>query len=187
MTVTLVSPPTEEPLTLTEAKQQLRVDHTAEDTLIRAYIAAARLHVEAHIGLFLLEQTWQMSFDADAQMPLKLSLCPLMSIDAVTFQPVSGPPVGVPPSDYTVYGGATDKRLDITANKPALRPFDAIQIEATFGFGSSIEDIPEDVRQAVRLLVAHWYENREAVSSYTRDAMTLGVKALLAPYRRPKL
>lgn len=42
---------------------------------------------------------------------------------------------------------------------------------------------PADILQAVRLLVGHYYANREAVVVGQASELPLGVKALLAPWR----
>ena len=45
-------------------------------------------------------------------------------------------------------------------------------------------DVPEPLRQAIRLLVAHWYENRGLVATGTTIAvLPATVAALIAPYR----
>jgi uncharacterized phiE125 gp8 family phage protein len=46
-------------------------------------------------------------------------------------------------------------------------------------------DAPEEVKQAVLLLVGHWYENREAaVAGVTTEAIEMGVDALLSGHTR---
>ena len=35
---------------------------------------------------------------------------------------------------------------------------------STVGYGDAAGDVPEPLRQAIRLLVAHWYENRGLVA-----------------------
>ncbi|MCG7626049.1 head-tail connector protein [Epibacterium sp. Ofav1-8] len=45
------------------------------------------------------------------------------------------------------------------------------------------EGWPPSVLQAIRLLVAHWYSNREAVAPGVMAEVPYGVKAMLAPYR----
>ncbi|MBY6138531.1 head-tail connector protein [Leisingera daeponensis] len=42
---------------------------------------------------------------------------------------------------------------------------------------------PPDALQAVRLLVADWYENREPVTSGGQVELPMGVRMLLAPLR----
>jgi uncharacterized phiE125 gp8 family phage protein len=54
----------------------------------------------------------------------------------------------------------------------------------SIGFGDTIEDVPETLRQAVRLLVSHWYDNRGVVASAGQCAVLPStVAALIAPYR----
>ena len=45
-------------------------------------------------------------------------------------------------------------------------------------------NVPEPLRQAIRLLVAHWYENRGIVAAGGEVAvLPQSVAALIAPYR----
>ena len=45
-------------------------------------------------------------------------------------------------------------------------------------------DVPEPLRQAIRLLVAHWYENRGLIAVGGQTAvLPATVAALIAPYR----
>ncbi len=58
----------------------------------------------------------------------------------------------------------------------------AIDVEA--GYGTTASDVPEPLKQAIRQLLAHWYENRGAGppdESALRVPAT--VAALIAPYR----
>ena len=50
MPLVLTAGPAVEPVSLAEAKAHMRVDGTAEDTLIGSLILTARLHVEAELG-----------------------------------------------------------------------------------------------------------------------------------------
>lgn len=44
--------------------------------------------------------------------------------------------------------------------------------------------MPADLEHAVRLLVGHWYNQREAVASATMNEVPLGMYSLVAPYRQ---
>ena len=59
-----------------------------------------------------------------------------------------------------------------------------IELDVTVGYGDAAADMPEPLRQAIRLLVAHWYENRGLVTTGV-DYSTLpqSIAALIAPYR----
>ena len=54
-------------------------------------------------------------------------------------------------------------------------------IEDDFG-GVGQEEIPDPLRQAVLMLAAHWYENREAVGETARE-LPFGIKDILREYR----
>jgi len=64
MSLTIVTPPAEEPVTLTEAKNHLRVDLSDDDSLISALIVAAREHAEAITRRAFITQTLKLSLDA---------------------------------------------------------------------------------------------------------------------------
>ncbi|MEQ1619683.1 MAG: head-tail connector protein, partial [Terricaulis sp.] len=63
MTITILTPPASEPITLAEAKLFLRIDQTAEDPLITTLIAAAREAVEVACGRALITRRVRESLD----------------------------------------------------------------------------------------------------------------------------
>jgi uncharacterized phiE125 gp8 family phage protein len=49
-------------------------------------------------------------------------------------------------------------------------------------------DVPQPLRQAIRLLVTHWYENRSALTlADTAMETPLGYRELIQPYRKMAL
>jgi uncharacterized phiE125 gp8 family phage protein len=63
MAAILLDPPASEPLSLAEAKNYLRVEHGADDALIAAMIAAARIQVESLTRRALVTQSWRIVLD----------------------------------------------------------------------------------------------------------------------------
>lgn len=45
-------------------------------------------------------------------------------------------------------------------------------------------DFPCPLNQAIMLLAAHWYNQREAVSTTQMHAVPMGVQSLVKPYRK---
>src|SRR5271170_1878980 len=63
LNLNLITPPVVEPVSLTLAKQHLRIDFTDDDTLIPIYITAARQWAERYTRRAFFDQTWQLTLD----------------------------------------------------------------------------------------------------------------------------
>jgi uncharacterized phiE125 gp8 family phage protein len=55
----------------------------------------------------------------------------------------------------------------------------------TYVAGYGPYEAPEELVQAQLLLIAHWYQNREAVAEGTFNEIPLAVEALAGPFRTP--
>jgi uncharacterized phiE125 gp8 family phage protein len=181
----LTTPPVAEPVTLAEAKAHLRIDDDAEDALVTALIAAARRQVEAMTGLALITQSW--SFFADdwpAKGEFALPLHPLIAVEELKLHGEEGDPAVIDPAHYYVDGWARPARLILRERdwpKPG-RIANGIEIAATLGFGNEPSDVPDDLREAILRLVAHWHERRG-----DEQSRPLGFATLIAPYRAVRL
>jgi uncharacterized phiE125 gp8 family phage protein len=58
-----------------------------------------------------------------------------------------------------------------------------IEIRLRSGFGPAASDVPDELRQAIRSLAAHWYENRKASSEPMVRTVPMGVSALVSAHR----
>jgi len=180
MTLSLVTGPSAEPLDLLDAKLHLRVDGTDEDSLIEGLIAAARLSVEANVGLALIDQTWKWSPEKSGKTGgdshYEIPLGPVSSIVSVS---VAGQTL--PPSEYSFIAGLSASVTFSNALKNS-----EIHIVFVAGFGQEASDVPRDLRHAVAVLVAHWFENR--VPGGLGDMGLPGsVSTLLSSYRKVRL
>jgi uncharacterized phiE125 gp8 family phage protein len=79
--------------------------------------------------------------------------------------------------------------LSRTAAPPAPgRSASGIEIAFSAGYGDAGTDVPAPIRQALVLLVAHWFENREPLRADAAQAeIPHMVSTLLAPYRGRRL
>ncbi|HWE18271.1 MAG TPA: head-tail connector protein [Hyphomicrobiaceae bacterium] len=192
MPLILTSGPAVEPVTLAEAKAHLRVDTNAEDTLIASLVVTSRLHVEAAVGLALITQSW--SWFRDAWPPgaaLDLPLRPLQSIAAVRLYDETGAASTLDPATYFLDGAGNPARLVRRGALAWPRPgriANGIEVAFTAGYGPAVADVPAPIRQAVLLLVAHWYEHRSPleVGAHAEPVPDM-VTELLAPYRTMRL
>jgi uncharacterized phiE125 gp8 family phage protein len=177
--------PEREPLTLEEAKMQCRIDHDSEDALILSYITACRQRAENLTNRVFITQQWQMTLSSFPCEIIELPRTPVQSIDSIQYVGVDGVTQTL---DYTLYvldNTALPCKVYPSYNEtwPTARLFPkSVLINATYGYGDYPRDVPEDVRQALRLMVAHCNENREEVvlgSGNVVDVLPAGVDSFL--------
>jgi uncharacterized phiE125 gp8 family phage protein len=185
MPAILLVPPSAEPWTVAEAKDFLRVEHDDDDAVIAALVAAARGHVEALTRRALLVQTWRLVLDAwPADGRIDLRMGPLRSVIAARVYDHAGHA-----SSIDVETFVADTAADVVASPcwslPAPgRATAGIELDLELGYGANAADVPDALRHAVRLLVAHWYENRGLAAIGASVAMLpAGVGTLVGPYR----
>lgn len=184
----LLAGPAEEPVSLAEAKAFLKIDDGAEDGLIATLIGAARLHVEGVTGRALLEQSWRVVLDDwPANGQVKLPVVPLASITQITAYDDAGAAHEVPLAQFL----REPDRLLLPSNvagMPVLRERRSIEIDYVAGFGTEPADVPADIRQALLVLVAHWFEHRDAVIVAGSGAVVpSGFDRLVAAHKRVRL
>lgn len=184
MTLTLLSPPAVEPVSLSALKDHLRVTHTDEDAVITGGLVAAIRAVEARAGIALAPQGWRLSLDAAPEETIFLPITPCISIDAVTVIGPGGAAAPVGPELYEFAPGAPG-RLRRTAPWPPVGPkLDGVLIDFTAGYSGAV---PEPLLQAVKTLATHFYESRAACVEQRMFAIPQSVDALIAPYRQVRL
>ncbi|MGE0022765.1 MAG: head-tail connector protein [Hyphomicrobium sp.] len=191
MALTLLSGPAEEPVTVAEAKAHLRLDGSAEDILVASLILTSRLHVEAALGLALITQDWRLTLDAWPEGGIvKFPLRPIQGITSVVVKDAAGTPITVSSGTYLLDGAAMSPRLiarDGGWPAPGLRA-GGIEIAFEAGIGDEAEDVPQPIRHAILLLVAHWYEHRDPLEiGSPAAAIPPAVSELLRPYREVSL
>ena len=183
MTLMLMSGPASEPVTLEEARAHLRLDTDNEDTLLGAFLMAARVTLEAQTRRAFVTQSWRLILDAWPGAAVTVPMAPISAVTAVTMND-PGAPRSVAASHYDTALEGDAPRLVATSVWPApARRIGGIHIDFTAGYGGAA-DVPAPLRQAILLLAAYWFEHREPVShGDTAGELPLTVSALIAPYR----
>jgi uncharacterized phiE125 gp8 family phage protein len=189
MAAILLTPPAIEPLTLADAKLYLRVAHDDDDGLIASLIAAARSHVEGRARRALITQVWRITRDAwppDGRFVLPLA--PAIEVVAARVYDAGGVAHETDTQAFVLEAGAAPGVIAFSPwfVPPPGRAAGGIELDVTFGYGDAAIGVPAPLIQAMRLLLAHWYENRGVVATKDDGAalpMPMGVDALLAPFR----
>lgn len=177
------SAPAATPVSLTEAKMHLRVDHSTEDALITMLIEAAVTYLDGYSGVLgraMVTQTWRQDFDAFGHC-LRLPLL-AASIVSVKWLDADGDEHTIEADDYSLITDALGSYVQFVAGFAFPSDVALVQVTFTAGYGNA-SAVPAALKAAILLLVGHWYQNREAVGEATQEP-PLAVSALIAPFRR---
>lgn len=182
-------------LTVAEAKLALKVDLSDDDALIEDLIAAAEGLLDGYageLGRALVTQVWRQDLPCfPPSGVIRLPLAPVLAAPSVTYWGSDGISR---PLAAQVYGGvlnaSTDPYLRLVYGQswPATYPRDdAVSVTFEAGYGEP-GDVPAPIRRAALLIVAHLYENREAVNvgNIVTD-LPFGVNRLTANFRRVRV
>ena len=191
MALVLTAASAAEPVSVAEAKAQLRIDTSDEDALIGSLSVAARMLVERTLGLALITQTWSYFLDVWPERGcIALPLLPVQAVSAVTVHDADGGASVLDADSYSVDVLSAPARLVLKSATPSVvtRSFNAFEVAFTAGYGDDAADVPQPIRHAILLLVAHWFERREPVElGAGPQEVPVIVAGLLHPYRRVRL
>jgi uncharacterized phiE125 gp8 family phage protein len=185
MSAILLIPPSAEPWSVAEAKAFLRVEHDDDDAVIAALIAAARGHVEALTRRALLVQRWRFVLDMwPGSGRLDPRMGPLRSVIAARVFDTANNAHNIDAATFVVDAAANIIASPCWALPQPGRFAAGIELDVELGYGTLASDVPDALRHAIRMLVAHWYENRGLAAIGGNVAMLpAGVGALIAPHR----
>lgn len=188
MPAILLAGPPAEPITLAEAKAFLRVDHEAEDALIGSLITAARATVEALTRRALIDQSWRIIRDAwPASSLIAAPINPLREVIAAHVLDASGAEIPVPVGaficDIARLPGLI--RVDRSMVVAPGRAIAGIAIDVVAGHGPDADHVPSPLIEAVRVVLAHFYEHRDVPGPGA--AFPARLDTLVAPFRVMRL
>ena len=161
---------------------------TVQDAVLVSFLRAAVAAVEARTSKVLFQRNFVLSYSSWRQAEAQpLPLAPVTAITGVTILDRTGA--------ETDADGATFW-LERDLHSPVLRAVGACLptiphagragVALTAGYGPLWADIPADLRQAVLLLAAHYYEYREE-TGLSEGCMPFGVASLIERYKVMRL
>lgn len=156
--------PTIEPVSLESFRLHCRIDTTEEDEVLSSYLSAAREMLEADTQRGFLPQTWQLTLDGFPDDVIELRRCPVTAVSSITYTDIAGASQTLSTSVYAVDLGNEPAR--ITLKHGQVWPYTLGQanvVTVTFTVGYTVLTVPQQAQQAIRMLAAHWYNNRETI------------------------
>ena len=137
-------------------------DDTSGDALLVRYLRAAIAAIEARTGKALMSRGFRLTLDrwrwADAQA---LPVAPVTAVSAVTLIDAAGDETVVDPARWRLVVDRHRPQILATgAVLPQVPTNGAVTVDFTAGFGAVWDAVPDDLREAVLLLAAQYYEGR---------------------------
>lgn len=152
---TVTTPATSEPVSISEAKRQVRaVDFTDDDDYLTDLIATARNHVEKYCGVYLAPQTVSVRADKWCDFEF-LPVRPVQSVTSITYVDVTGATQTLATSVYELRGDAVV--LKYGQVWPPIQTGSLITLTAAVGF----IDADPAVKHAILIRISDLYETRE--------------------------
>lgn len=194
MSLTLVTAPTLNVVTMSEIYDHLRVDVTgspgepADASFITTLRDAAEAYLDGYGGIMgraLLTQTWDLKLDYFPQI-IRLPLPPLQSVTSITYLDTDGASQTLATSVYQVVNnGNSPSYIREAYSQFWPTTYDQAQaVTVRFVAGWTSGDlVPRPIYHAIKLLVAEWYDNRKASSDKSFEELPFSVRALLSPWR----
>lgn len=195
-----------EPITLEQASAHLRVDSADDAAEIQSLISVAREYVDAITGRIskpttwrLTAETWEDLFETPRKREseyldpkrgltgltstdyvVKIDKVPLVSVSSIKYYaPGETSLTTMSASDYRV--SVDTNRIQLVESPPDIEDrIDAVQIE----FVAGVADTSEVHKHAVKVMVAHLYENRSAVSPVQLSEIPFALRALIENSRK---
>jgi len=186
----VITEPSVEPLSTADVKQHLNLASavTAHDTRIAAMISAARKWCEDYTNRSFITTTWELSMDRFPyqQLAMFLPRPPLQSVTFVKYIDLQGTEQTWANTNYTVSTGREPGR--IACNYQVIFPYsryqaDAIKVQYVAGYGDAAVNVPAGLKQAMLLLIGHWFEHRESVAQGVWNEVPMATQSLLESYK----
>lgn len=157
--------PTVEPLDLADVRKHLRVDHDLDNDYISGLISAARDHIERISQRAIITQTWKLHLDAFPSV-IELRRCPVQSA-TVAYTDTNGDSQTLATSVYKFTASRNPATITLKSGQSwplVYQEADVVQVTFVCGYGATGASVPATFIHAMKVLIGHWYWNREAVS-----------------------
>jgi uncharacterized phiE125 gp8 family phage protein len=153
-------------------KQQLRVTHDDDDSIIYHYAMVAQDYVETMTGLSFTNSNFTLTLPLFDNI-IQLDKRPLTAINSITYYDPLGVQQTLASTQYQISYDPFARLVFPTAPRVANRT-DAVTIDY-----NAYVSIPVQATQCILMLVSHLYEHREAVSELPLREVPMGVERFI--------
>ncbi|MHC4866782.1 MAG: head-tail connector protein [Planctomycetota bacterium] len=175
--------PSIEPLSLSEAKEQCEYEDNDRDVLFRALITAAREVAELRTQKQFITATYTLELDAfpGTTGVIRLPKPPTQSVTSITYTDSNGDPQTLNASKYDTDFSSEPARIVPAYGEtwPTVQPgINRLTVTFVAGYGDAATDVHQAVRNGMKLLIGHWFREREETAPVQIRRITDGAGAL---------
>lgn len=196
-----------EPVDYDAAAAHLRVDSTDDTDYINGLVSVAREYVDSLTGRMsaaitwkVIAERWQDLFDdavevswidprygltglAGSSYVIPLHRSPLVSVSSIKYYAPDADSLSTLSTDnYRVVTGAEPGIVQLTESPPEVDDrVDAIEIQFVAGASASTTEVQ---KQAIKLMVAHLYENRMHVAFASCQELSHSLQSLIVNQKK---
>lgn len=176
-------------LPVAELKEHLRLgsgfsESDLQDSVLVSFLRAALAAIEARTSKALITRGFVLTLDtwkSPAVQPLPIA--PVASVTEIAVVDSFGASTVVDPASYRLQADAFQPKIrPLVSCLPSVENDGSVEIRFQAGYGATFDAVPDDLRQAVMLLAAHYYEYRDE-TALGQGCMPFGVTSLIARYR----
>lgn len=180
----LVTPPAEQLLTTDDLRAHLRIDDDADDAQLATYLAAAIGMLdgpEGRLSRALVSQEWEQRQRGPSFGRVEVLLGPDAKLTGVSYIDKDDRELPLEAGHYRLIDlGDTayvePRKNQVWPSDMDDRP-DALRVR--YIAGQPAAEVPETIKQAIRLIVGHWYEQREATAVVEMKEIPIGAETLI--------
>ena len=169
------------PISTVDMKNHLRVDHAVDDTLIEQIMLAATTAAENYQRRTYITRTRYHYLDK-FQNVIRPPYSPLTIVNTLKYYDTDGVQQTLNAANYRVDAVKEPARITEAFGEswPSTREMtNAIEVSYESGYGATNADVPDEIKSAIKMMVAHLYEHRESVSAEQMYVVPLGAEELL--------
>lgn len=168
--LTIVTPPSVEPVTLDDALEHCHANSGVEDNWFNRIIKAARIEAESFQRRAYIEQTLQLSFDQVPNFPIYLPRPPLIDVTGISVFDMENVETALTLTDFLIDTDSQPGRImanyDFSYPGISNREMKSMVITYKAGYGSDASTVPDDVKNAMLFYIGYLYDHRAGELSY---------------------
>lgn len=165
--LTISVEPADEPVSLGELKDHLRIDGGADDSALTIYGKAARIGAERYQNRQHITATWIYNLESFPLSEIVIPRPPLQSITSIQYVDTAGSTQTWASANYQVDIKSIPGRVKpvATSSFPTIQSdvYNAVTVTFKAGYGDAASSVPDSTRDAIMMWAAKLYEFREDI------------------------